>query len=622
MHTVAEWVSRVGRGWFSGRGRAALNRLLRDDSGAVQVFGVVAGAVLFGVMWNVVSVGSAIVWRERAQDIADAAGFENALWHARGMNLMVIVNLIAAIVMSLLVAWRMIILAMLALAIPTYGASLSVAEAMIEQDEDVSDAVHQVASAAPYLQEVIAVATPYVANLQTSITMRKRYGERGRLQDVYTISSSIFPSALVAALGDSASVGATDLGGGGGVSTGSDSEVEGDVARAGGSIAAGDFEVEGDLDGVSASGRVDVGGIEVGGEVTLGRDGQFDFDLEVEADNSDLDDTGSASDQESEASDASEEAEDGFGIGLPGQLDPWQTLCGQAGELAGETIAERVPDIPLLGSIARSLIRWGFEEATEGAPDPFCQDWEGFQRAAVGLAKKGCKLFGPFKFGVGRLCKKAVKKALKGVLGDGEQRSDGNEDELATIGAPPYFENGGDAAQTWSFIRLQRAAVANADLGLRVMDLTRSDSLPALRARAFLDWTMAGAEFYADCRDNWGQCAEDSMWRLAWRTRLRRFRHPLGLLYGAADVAAGQADQYLGGLEGRVQSEILGWVQQVAARAVPEMGELSRFMEEQLDARVSAVLRRHVNVTDRLDLSQSAHQLVESLDGLPDVLVH
>jgi hypothetical protein len=77
---------------------------LRDDTdGAILVVGIAMGLLLVGALWHIVSVGDAILWRERLQDGADSAAFENAVWNARGMNIIVFLNIVMAAVMAILV---------------------------------------------------------------------------------------------------------------------------------------------------------------------------------------------------------------------------------------------------------------------------------------------------------------------------------------------------------------------------------------------------------------------------------------------------------------------------------------------------------------------------------------
>ena len=90
--------------------RALAPNLANDSRGAILVIGVVAGALLVGALWHVAGIGDAIAWRERAQDAADAGAFENAVWHARGMNVIVAINIVMSLVLAVLVIWRTILI--------------------------------------------------------------------------------------------------------------------------------------------------------------------------------------------------------------------------------------------------------------------------------------------------------------------------------------------------------------------------------------------------------------------------------------------------------------------------------------------------------------------------------
>ena len=65
---------------------AKVHDLRSDVRGAILVLGILLGAMLVSIVFHVASVGQAILWRENAQDAADAVAYEAALWNARGMN--------------------------------------------------------------------------------------------------------------------------------------------------------------------------------------------------------------------------------------------------------------------------------------------------------------------------------------------------------------------------------------------------------------------------------------------------------------------------------------------------------------------------------------------------------
>lgn len=78
----------------------SLRAMGRDERGAILVAGIFMCTCLVGALWYIAGVGDAILYRERLQEAADATAFSIAAVHARGMNLIVVLNLIMAIVLS------------------------------------------------------------------------------------------------------------------------------------------------------------------------------------------------------------------------------------------------------------------------------------------------------------------------------------------------------------------------------------------------------------------------------------------------------------------------------------------------------------------------------------------
>jgi hypothetical protein len=79
-----------------------------DQCGAVMVMGVVMAVFLVAVLYHAVGVGEAILQRQRMQDAADAAAFSAAVVHARGMNVIVLINLVMAALLAVVVALKMV----------------------------------------------------------------------------------------------------------------------------------------------------------------------------------------------------------------------------------------------------------------------------------------------------------------------------------------------------------------------------------------------------------------------------------------------------------------------------------------------------------------------------------
>jgi len=79
-----------------------------DQRGAVMVMGIFMCCIVVGALWYVAGIGDAIVLRERSQEIADAGAFSGATLHARGMNLIVLLNLVMACILGIRVALKAI----------------------------------------------------------------------------------------------------------------------------------------------------------------------------------------------------------------------------------------------------------------------------------------------------------------------------------------------------------------------------------------------------------------------------------------------------------------------------------------------------------------------------------
>lgn len=79
-------------------GRASLPA---DERGMILIIALPMTALLVGALFYVVSVGDAVLHRERLQDAADATAFESAVLHARAMNAEVALNLLSTSLSSL-----------------------------------------------------------------------------------------------------------------------------------------------------------------------------------------------------------------------------------------------------------------------------------------------------------------------------------------------------------------------------------------------------------------------------------------------------------------------------------------------------------------------------------------
>ncbi len=89
--------------------RVQLTQRLRTDSnGAIMVMGVFMAVFMVGLLYYLVGLGDAIWYRERMQDAADAAAYSSAAMHARGMNILALINIVMAAILAVLITLKLV----------------------------------------------------------------------------------------------------------------------------------------------------------------------------------------------------------------------------------------------------------------------------------------------------------------------------------------------------------------------------------------------------------------------------------------------------------------------------------------------------------------------------------
>lgn len=84
-----------------------LAKIVRHERGAILVMALPMALFLIGALHYAVGIGDAIVRRETLQDAADASAFSAAVMMARGMNLIVLINVVMASLIAILVMLRL-----------------------------------------------------------------------------------------------------------------------------------------------------------------------------------------------------------------------------------------------------------------------------------------------------------------------------------------------------------------------------------------------------------------------------------------------------------------------------------------------------------------------------------
>jgi hypothetical protein len=64
--------------------------------------------ILVGILWFVIGIGDVVVARERAQGASDSVAFSAAVIHARGMNFLVLVNIVMAAILAVRVMLKLL----------------------------------------------------------------------------------------------------------------------------------------------------------------------------------------------------------------------------------------------------------------------------------------------------------------------------------------------------------------------------------------------------------------------------------------------------------------------------------------------------------------------------------
>jgi len=177
--------------------------LLADDRGAIMVMGIFMCSCLVAALWYLAGIGDAIIYRERMQEAADAIAFSDAALHARGMNLLVLLNLVMAVILSIRVVLRVgkLVLAVAAAVFAGLGfvnpalwaaapPTATTAVTLDTIDNSAKPAIDGALTALVGAQKAVAQGTPLLAHGAVKLTVGEKYGP------VVKRSGSIEPGGL------------------------------------------------------------------------------------------------------------------------------------------------------------------------------------------------------------------------------------------------------------------------------------------------------------------------------------------------------------------------------------------------------------------------------------------
>jgi hypothetical protein len=149
-----------------------------DDRGAILLIAVFFAVFAVAMLYSLIGTAQAIAFREGLQDHADKAALSSAILHARSMNLIVLLNLVMAGLLTVLVALKLVEgLAMLGMLVAaglawfTSGASLgwippleSVRNTVHSTYDSTRDPVYEALEALHTLADTVRDAAPLVAS--------------------------------------------------------------------------------------------------------------------------------------------------------------------------------------------------------------------------------------------------------------------------------------------------------------------------------------------------------------------------------------------------------------------------------------------------------------------------
>lgn len=168
-----------------------------------MVVGVFMAAFLVGSLWYIIGIGDAVLYRERMQDGADAAAYAAAVYHARGMNMIAMLNIIMAAILAILVAFKLLqlinwIANAVSCALWWTGVGAAVCSLTSSLESPIANAVNiaekLVNTALPILSKTqvgIAVAMPWVAEAKSVYIASEQY--KKPVESGGTISTSLIP---------------------------------------------------------------------------------------------------------------------------------------------------------------------------------------------------------------------------------------------------------------------------------------------------------------------------------------------------------------------------------------------------------------------------------------------
>ncbi len=172
-----------------------------NDRGAIMLIAVFFAIFGVAILYYMIGIGQAILFRERMQDAADATALSAAIANARGMNFIVLINIVMAALLAILVTIKLVegiaIIGMFiagAMAWVTFGATLAAIPPLraIQQTMDsMYEATKEPVYSALYILHetagVVKSITPDAADVIASSNISDHWG--ASITNAYALGS-------------------------------------------------------------------------------------------------------------------------------------------------------------------------------------------------------------------------------------------------------------------------------------------------------------------------------------------------------------------------------------------------------------------------------------------------
>lgn len=154
-----------------------MSSLKSDERGAMMLIGLFFAIFGVAILYAAIGVSQATLFRQHIQDGADASALSGAVMQARSMNLIVLLNIVMAALLSVLVALKLVeaiaiagIVVAGAVATPTYGGSLAlippletIRDKVKTIHDELEDPISEALEALHDLSELVADVAPPAA---------------------------------------------------------------------------------------------------------------------------------------------------------------------------------------------------------------------------------------------------------------------------------------------------------------------------------------------------------------------------------------------------------------------------------------------------------------------------